>query len=290
MKIDKTRRTAQYMAFFRALETRRPSNEKLFSDPFAIYFLDNALRFAVQAANLPVFKTYLKNRIQNKIPGAFSSGVARTKYIDDLVSSTIKSGVKQVIILGAGFDTRASRLESLQTIPVIEIDHPNTSNFKIDTYKKRTGTLPQNVTYCQIDFNKESLDQLAEKNKFDFTIPTTIIWEGVTNYLTADAIDSTFSFISKFSTGSFVIFTYVHKQVLIEPGSFVGGEKLLKDLQSIEERWTFGFLPNELPGYLSNCGLARVEDLGATEYRQKYLPDRAEKGYEFYRVAMASRM
>ena len=64
-------------------------------------------------------------------------------------------------------------------------------------------------------------------------------------------------------------------------------KKLLKDLEELEERWTFGFLPSELSNYLSNFGLTIVEDLGATEYRQKYLPDRTEKGYEFYRVAMA---
>ncbi len=289
MKADKTSRTAQYMAFFRALETKRRNNDKLFSDPYAIHFLDSRLRLVVKLSNMPLFKSYLKKTIYKKIPGAYSSGLARTKYIDELLCSTVKDGVQQVIILGAGFDTRASRLEFLQSIPVTEIDHPNTSNHKIETFNKRIGQLPQNVTYCQIDFNKESLEELAERNNFDFTKPTTIIWEGVTNYLTAEAIDKTFSFISKFPKGSFVIFTYVHKQVLDNPGSFLGGAKLLKDLESIEERWTFGFLPNELSNYLSNFGLTLVEDLGATEYRQKYLPDRMEKGYEFYRVAMAKK-
>jgi len=64
---------------------------------------------------------------------------------------------------------------------------------------------------------------------------------------------------------------------------------LLKDLEVIEERWTFGFLPVELSGYLSKFGLSLMEDLGATEYQQKYLPTRTEKGYEFYRLAMAKK-
>jgi len=289
MKIDKASRTAQYMAFFRALETKRFNDGKLFSDPYAIHFLDTGLRMAVKFSNVPLFNLYLKNKIKKKIPGAYSSGLARTKYIDELLCSTINNGVHQVIILGAGFDTRASRLEFLRTIPVIEIDHPNTSNYKIETFKKRIGHLPQNVTYCQIDFNIESLEELAEQNSFDFTKPTTIIWEGVTNYLTTDAIDKTFSFISKFPKGSFVIFTYVHKKVLDTPSIFFGAEKLLKDLESIEERWTFGFLPDELPNYLSNYGWTLIEDLGATEYRQRYLPERTEKGYELYRAAMAKK-
>jgi methyltransferase (TIGR00027 family) len=289
MKVDKTSRTAQYMAFFRALETKRRANDKLFSDPFAIHFLDPSLRLAVRASNLPFFKTYLTRTIQKKIPGALSSGIARTKYIDDLLCSTIKSGVKQVIILGAGFDTRASRLEFLQSIPVIEIDHPNTSNYKMDIYRTRLKTLPQNVTYCQIDFNKQSLEQLAEENKFNLLTRTSILWEGVTNYLTEDAIDKTFAFISKFPSGSFAIFTYVHKQILDNPGLFFGGEKLLQDLENLEERWTFGFLPGELANYLSKFGLTLLEDLGATEYRNRYVPGKTEKGYEFYRVAMAQK-
>jgi len=289
MKVDKTSRTAQYMAFFRALETKRKNGRKLFSDPFAIHFLDSGLQLAVKASNIPLFKSYLNKIIHKKVPGAYSSGLARTKYIDDLVERTIKGGVTQVMILGAGFDTRASRLNFLQFIPVIEIDHPNTSNFKIDTYKKQMGELPKNVTYCQIDFNKESLDDLARKYGFSFTKPITIIWEGVTNYLTAEAIDNTFAFVSKYPTGSYVIFTYVHKQILENPGAFFGGGKLLKDLEKMEERWTFGFYPDELSSYLSRFGLTLMEDLGATEYRQKYLPERTEDGYEFYRVAITKK-
>jgi len=288
MKANKTSRTAQYMAFFRALETKR-KHDRLFSDPFAIHFLDSGLRFAVKVSNFPFVMAYLNKTIQKKIPGAYSSALARTKYIDDLLERTIKDDVEQVLILGAGFDTRASRLNCIQTIPVIEIDHPNTSGFKLNTFKKGIGQLPKNVTYCQIDFNQQSLDEVAGKYRFDFTKPTTIIWEGVTNYLTEDAINNTFAFLSKYPKGSYVIFTYVHRQVLDNPSSFAGGEKLLKDLEDIEERWTFGFYPEVLRGYLSKFGFTIMEDLGATEYRQRYLPERTEEGYEFYRVAMAKK-
>ena len=143
MKTHKTSRTAQYMALFRALETQRNSNDKLFSDDYAIHFLEAKLRFASHMSKYSIIRKYISNTIQKKIPGAFSSGIARTKYIDDLLKSTITNGVKQVIILGAGFDTIALRLAFLESIPVIEIDHPNTSKFKIATYKSRIGQLPQ---------------------------------------------------------------------------------------------------------------------------------------------------
>ncbi|MFH7004143.1 class I SAM-dependent methyltransferase [Flavobacterium bizetiae] len=286
MKADKTSRTAQYMALFRALETILDKKDRLFSDPYAIHFLDPKLRFATRMSKYPSIRKYIQNTIQKKIPGAFSSGLARTKYIDELIQTAVLDGVQQVIILGAGFDTRALRLDFLKSIPVIEIDHPNTSNYKIETYKKRIGQVPENVSFLQIDFNKQDLEQLAAQHNLDFTKPTAIIWEGVTNYLTKEAIQNTFSFISKFAKNSHIIFTYVHKEIIENPKSFVGGEKLLTDLDKLEERWTFGFMPNELSNYLNQFNIKLIEDLGANEYREKYLPNRSEKGYEFYRTAL----
>ncbi|MEO8515165.1 MAG: SAM-dependent methyltransferase [Flavobacterium sp.] len=163
MKINKTSRTAQYMALFRALESQRNSNDRLFYDPYAIHFLEPKLRFAVHMSKNPFIRKYVSKVIQKKIPGAFSSGLARTKYIDDLLQMSIADGVTQVMILGAGFDTRALRLDFLNLTPTIEIDHPNTSDFKIRTFKKRIGELSKNITYCQTDFNEQSLDQLAEE-------------------------------------------------------------------------------------------------------------------------------
>ncbi|KQB40472.1 class I SAM-dependent methyltransferase [Flavobacterium aquidurense] len=286
MKADKTSRTAQYMALFRALETRLNKKDRLFSDPYAIHFLDTKLRFATRLSKYPAIRKYIENSIQKKVPGAFSSGIARTKYIDELLHKAILDGVKQVIILGAGFDTRALRLDFLKEVSVIEIDHPNTSNFKRQIYKNRLGRIPDHIDFLQIDFNKQDLDQLAAQHNIDFSKPTAVIWEGVTNYLTEDAIKNTFAFISKFSKNSHIIFTYVHQEILENPKSFLGGEKLLNDLNKLEEQWTFGFLPNKLPDYLHQFDIRLIEDLGANEYRERYLPKRTENGYEFYRTAI----
>lgn len=136
MKADKTSRTAQYMALFRALETTRSIESRLFSDTYAIHFLDTRLSLAVKASRFGFIRNYISGIIQKKIPGALSSGLARTKYIDELLQKTISDGIRQVMILGAGFDTRASRLEFLKDIPVTEIDHPNTARHKIETLKK----------------------------------------------------------------------------------------------------------------------------------------------------------
>lgn len=288
MKEDKASRTAQYMALFRALETARPQGTRLFNDPYAISFLDKRLKRTTQLSKIPFIRTLVHKIIYRKIPGALSSGLARTKYIDDLLLYAVNNGAEQVMILGAGFDTRGLRLGFLRDLRVIEIDHPNTSSYKLDILKSQ-GRLSDNVVYYQLDFNKESLDDMLAWNPIDLTKPTAIIWEGVTNYLTASAIESVFRFLSRFAAGSYVIFTYIHRMVLDNPQSFYGAEKLLSDLEKIEERWTFGFRPEELRDYLNDFNWALLEDKGAVEYRRKYMPRNTEKGYEFYRVAFAKK-
>jgi methyltransferase (TIGR00027 family) len=290
MKANTPSRTAQYMALFRAIETERPANKRLFTDKYAINFLDKGLRTATKISGLPIIGSLIPKIIHRKAVGALSSGTARTKFIDDLLFQTIQNGIQQVLILGAGFDTRALRLDFLKEIPVIEIDHPDTSKFKIEKLKQ-TGQLPDNIRYLQIDFNKQSLDELAQKNKIDFSTPTAIIWEGVTNYLTQETIDKTFELIKRFSQNSFIIFTYIHKLVLDNATAFEGTEKLFENLEQNEEQWTFGFIPSELPKYLQQFGMTLIDDKGAAEYREIYIPERKGllNGYEFYRVAFAKR-
>lgn len=277
------------MALFRAIETTRPLGIRLFNDPYATAFLNTGLKKAAQLSRIPFIRDIVQSIIYRKIPGALSSGIARTKYIDDLLYYAINNGAQQVLILGAGFDTRGVRLSFLRNTSVIEIDHPNTSSLKIEAMRSSMGRLPGNINYHQLDFNKESLDDMLTWNPIDLSRPTAIIWEGVTNYLTPSAIENMFRFLSRFAGGSYIIFTYVHQKVLDSPESYYGAEKLLNDLDKIEERWTFGFRPEELKDYLNERGWALLEDKGATEYRRKYMPQNTERGYEFYRVAFAKK-
>ncbi len=292
MQEDNPSRTAQYMALFRAIETVRPSQKRLFNDPYAKIFLDNKLKLAVKISIIPILSRLILMLIQNKAPGALSSGIARTKYIDDLLEQTISDGVKQVIILGAGFDTRALRLNFLNNISIIEIDHPDTSNIKIKKLENRIGDLPSNVKYYQLDFEKQSLTDLANKYNLNLDIPTTIIWEGVTNYLNQEAVNKTFEFIQKFSDITYIIFTYIDKLVLEKPQAFKGTEQLFKNLKKSEEPYTFGIQPDKLSEYLNKFDLTLIENQSANEYRNKYMPERTDlnKGYEFYRVAYAKRV
>lgn len=291
MKLNTASRTAQYMALFRAIESNRPANDRLFYDPFAILFLDSSLKFITKLSGISLFRNFIPKIIHNQGNGAISSGIARTKYIDDLLEKTMKEGVKQVIILGAGFDTRGFRLPSLKEISVIEIDHPDTSRFKIERLKSSHIELPSNISFYEINFEKQSLEEIFETHKISFDLPTTIIWEGVTNYLTEDSIKNTFEFTKRFTDKFNIIFTYINRLVLEHPEEFKGTQKVMKTLKEHEESWTFGFYPEKLTEYLKQFNLTLIEDLNASEYRKKYMPERVDiaEGYEFYRVVLAKR-
>jgi len=289
MKKDTASKTAQYMALYRALETRRPKGRRLFTDPYAIHFLDRGYRLACRLSAFPPAERLFYYLIQRRIPGALASGLARTRLIDDLLELSIREGARQVIILGAGFDSRNLRLASLQKLPVVEIDHPDTARRKLKILKAHMSSFPSNTRYLSIDFNQQSLEELFRQQHVDLSVPTALIWEGVTNYLHREAINAVFALAGSMAKGSSVIFTYIDRMVLEYPAAFFGAERLIRDLDDIEERWTFGFCPEELPSYLDSCGMILKEDKGAAEYRQQYLPERKSilKGYEFYRVARA---
>ncbi len=289
MRPHQASRTAEYMALFRAIESVRPRASRLFTDPFAREFLRPSLRIAADVAQVPLLREVIPWIIDHRWPGARTSGVARTRFIDDVLVQALHDGVQQVVILGAGFDSRAYRLPGMDRVRVIEVDHPDTLEAKRERLQQILGSTPNHVHFVAVDFNREHLEDVLAAPVFDSLRKTFFLWEGVTNYLTAAAVDATFRAMRRVAERSLVLFTYVHKAVLDVPGVFEGTAGLNRTLQRAGEHWTFGFDPSELPGYLEQHGFKPVEDIGSTEYRARYMNanHRMLRGYEFYRIALA---
>lgn len=287
MKHSHASRTAEYMALFRALESLRPPEIRLFEDRFAQGFLRPSLRIVVHCSRVPVLGAVVPWLIDHRWPGARASGIARTRVIDDALLQALQDGVEQVVILGAGFDCRAYRIPGIERIRVYEVDHPYTLTAKCEQLRRVLGTLPTQVVFVEIDFNTQRLSDVLAGTQFAATRRTIFIWEGVTNYLTAPAVATTLRFISTTAIGNQLIFTYVHRGVLDHPPAFEGTLHLMHLLQQEGEPWTFGLYPAELPTYLADHGFQLIEDLGSVEYRARYMRPHGNhmKGYEFYRIA-----
>src|SRR5919201_1358617 len=134
-------RTAAYMALFRAIESARPARERLFHDPLAGTFLDHRLRAAALAARLPIAGRLVSRYIDRRWPGPRPSGVVRTRAIDDAVSEALRAGCEQLVLLGAGYDTRAFRLSEAGEVETFEVDHPATQARK-RAGLERAGAIP----------------------------------------------------------------------------------------------------------------------------------------------------
>lgn len=282
-------RTAEYMALFRALESTTPVEHRLFTDVFAQGFLRPSLRLLVHMAHFRPWGNLVSQFLDWRWPGARASGIARTRFIDDACQEALHQGCEQVVILGSGFDARPYRLPEMQAIRVFEVDHPATLAEKQRRLSHILTAMPSHVVFVAVDLTKHQLDEALRTAGFDSELRTLILWEGVTNYLSAEAVDATFRVVREAAPGSRILFTYVHRDVLTHPATFAGTRRLMRTLRQVGESWTFGFDSAELPTYLQQRGLGLLTDVGSVEYRTRYLGKarRYLHGYTFYRIALA---
>jgi methyltransferase (TIGR00027 family) len=266
-------RTAAVVALWRALESSRSATTRLFEDPFAPAFLGWQFRWALHLARLPMVGAALPwSLIDGHWPGSRGTVVVRTRYIDDLLGEALQSGVEQVVILGAGFDSRAYRIRGIERVRVFEVDHPLTQAKKKDVVARRLGALPPHVTFTSIDFRSGTLDTVMLSCGYRREAKTFFICEGVTHYLPARAVDTVFQYVAQSAAvGSRMVFTYIHRAILDGAMTFVGAATTRATVRRAGEPYTFGFDPTELPQYLAARGLTLIEDVGASTYRERYL-------------------
>ncbi len=278
--------TAEYMALFRALESSLPASSRLFNDPFAAGFLGARRKWLYRIARGGLGRRVVERVLDSAAPGARAAGIARTKWIDDEVTAAL-AHTRQLVLLGAGFDTRAFRLPAAARATTFEMDHPETSRAKQAALKKN-GPLPDRVRFVTLDLNRQSAAEVLTQTGFDKTQPACFVWEGVTNYLTAEAIDTVLHQIGQAAPGSILLFTYIDRGVLENPERFFGAGKLMARLESYGEPWTFGFCPEELSGYLAARGFQLLDNLSVAEvWRRAGRSAAGTRGYEFYWLASA---
>ena len=289
MKPGQPSRTAEYMAFFRAYESARPQGQRLFVDKFARHFIRRSLRVAVWFSTMPVLGPLVRWYVDRRLPGARTSAIARTRFIDESICQALRDGLRQFVLLGAGFDCRAYRLPGISTATVFEVDHPDTLACKLSCLRNLLPQLPANVRYVQADFNREKLPERLAAAGFSSSLPAVFLWEGVTNYLTPEVVDSVLGYVSSCRPSSRIIFTYVDSGALDGSGCFEGAAKLLRDVAQLGEPWTFGLDPDAVPEFLSRRGLRLERDASAQEYRTQCWGTKGQRmnGYNFYHVVIA---
>lgn len=283
-------RTAAFVALWRAIESSRPPATRLFEDPLAQTFLGWRFRWALRVSRVPGVGAVLPwSLVDGHWPGPRGTVAVRTRYIDDLVREALRRGVNQIVILGAGFDSRAYRIPGIEQARVFEVDHPVTQAVKRNRITSRLGAIPPHVRFVPADFSTEALDTLLPRSGYRVDATTFFICEGVTHYLSADAVDAVFRSVARSAGGSQMAFTYIHRGILDGSVRFAGADQTLATVRRAGEPYTFGFDPAELPQYLAARDLLLVEDVGASTFRDRYLTPlgRGEEPLtEFQRAAL----
>jgi methyltransferase (TIGR00027 family) len=205
-------------------------------------------------------------------PGAPGEAIARTRYIDDYLRGCIANGIRQLVILGAGYDSRPYRFpELIGRVKVFEVDNADTQLMKIKRLKRILGSLPKHVTYVSMDLNNEKLDKNLFDSGYDRNLKTLFVWEGVTFYLTANAVDDTLAFVAKNAgQGSSIIFNYVFKSVIDRTNSNEEASKWRKAVERRGEPAIFGIEEGMIEGFLSERGFCQVENVSCDFYRKFY--------------------
>jgi methyltransferase (TIGR00027 family) len=188
--------------------------------------------------------------------------LARTRFIDDHLQKAVANGATQVVILGAGFDTRAYRFaESLKGRKVFEVDYHSTQAAKRRRVAEVLGQAPGNVVFVEIDFQGEKLEDVLRSAHFQAGEKTFFIWEGVSMYLAESAVKNTLRTIATVSApGSSLVMDFASK-ALLELIAKLPGHPMQKFTTGWGEPWIFGVPDGKESEFFRNCGLELREVL-----------------------------
>lgn len=285
-------RAATYLALLRAIESNRHKNKRLLYDPYAKLFLTPRYKLVEFLTRIPFMNSFARWYIDRYWTGALTCCSARTRLVDVMMVNTVQDeGINQVIMFGAGYDTRSLRLQLKQRIQFVEIDHPDFQTAKRAALGKYRGKSNKEavVNYIPVDLNNQKLDHVIPQIFQRGHYKTMFIWEGVTNNLTGPIAPKMFEYFKRFRPGTIIIFTYVDEEMRRHPEKFIGAASVTKLLQRHNEFWNFGIETDTIREFLASYNMELLHNLDTNEFRRMYYGKKASKmkGYEFYRVAMA---
>jgi len=199
----------------------------------------------------------------------------RSTFVDGAIEHYLP-GVEQFVVLGAGFDTRTLQLQHNHGIRCFEVDLPKTQQLKLKLLHQ-CGVATSGVTFVPANFLTDNwLDNLVQAG-FDPRKPAYFLWEGVTYYLSREAMEETLRTIATVAPGSVVVFDYatdVVNQMHRKPLGRLH-KAILKVCRESQTFWIPSGPPvkETLATLLDSYGLSLREHLGwGQETRRKPLP------------------
>jgi len=266
---SKTSRTAEFNCMFRAASF----NEKIPQYKSDDYIAPKLVpKFFMPVVKIGVFKS-LFNRFFP--PGMYEYVIARTKYIDSIFQKALLNEFDQILIFGAGFDSRGIRFaDSNKKTKIFELDVPVTQEAKINQLKKRGIEINPNIIFISIDFNKESIEDKLLESGFKRDQKSLFILEGLTYYLSRQAVDEAFNVINKLAgSESEVVFDYIYTSVLRGENLYYGESEVYKGVNKQNEPWSFGIEKGEIESFLRDRNLSLIQNLNSGDLEKEFFKD-----------------
>jgi methyltransferase (TIGR00027 family) len=257
---------ARGAALVRALAAREEREEIRCSDTLAEIFLADDRENSLDD---PANREWL---IKNYLPkGVYAYTIARTAYFDHVLEQALREGVPQIVILGAGYDSRPYRFATLVgETRIFELDELNTLQRKQKKLQQANIAIPGNLAYAPLSFETSKLGETLAGAGFDGEKQTLFIWEGSTYYLSAEQVDKIFSFIRKqLPAGSTLCFDY---NSISSVSSGQGGENELPQSTGFAaDSVAFGIEEGKAGVFLAERDFLILEHLTAEEMEKRYL-------------------
>lgn len=252
-----------------AVEQYEPVRRRLVDDDLAGSFLPPALRAFTRTTRWSVVRRLLIRATERSGPGLWANLTCRKRYIGDKLTQAL-ADIDAVVILGAGLDTKGYRLARHSAIPVFEVDLPVNIERKRSVVRRALGTVPDSVHLVPVDFERDDLAAELARHGHLGTHRTFFVWEGVTQYLSADGVGSTFEFLRSAAPGSRLAFTYVRGD-FIDGTNRYGAESLYRRFRVRSRLWQFGLDPERVAAFVEPYGWQLTEQAGPDYLIEHYI-------------------
>jgi methyltransferase (TIGR00027 family) len=262
-------RTAQYTCMCRASSYLEKEELYHSSDHVSVRLLPGFIKFLLKNKLLNLKGSYSPK-------GIYEYVIARTKYIDHIFKTAVENGTEQILILGAGYDSRGIRfLSANPNTRVYELDTPGVQNGKAKQLAKRGIHKPENNIYIPIDFLREDIRGKLLESDYSFGNRTLFILEGLIMYLSAESVNQLFDMFRECSAGgSLVLFDYVYGSVLRKENRYYGEGDIFNTVVKADEKWTFGIEEGTISQFLKEHEFDLVEELDTSSIEERYFKNR----------------
>ncbi len=238
----------------------------VFDDPMAVAVLGTTYSEALR-------------RTPTRLDRPFSVGlraflVARSRYAEDTLQRAVESGVDQYVLLGAGLDTFAYR-NPYARLRVFEVDHPATQQWKRELLQRNNVTIPDNLRYAPVDFERHSLSAQLLDAGFNHRAPAFFAWLGVVPYLTLEAFRATVSYVADQPSGTGLALDYGRPPSALPLLERLAHDSMASRVKQAGEPFQLFFEPHEIAIELSR--FMRLEDLGREEINARYFHGRTDQ-------------